>query len=186
VESGNRKLSSLLLSFSCSLDSDIETFFRNRAIEFELLSKTKTYLVCDEDHLIRNGEIFILGYFSLSLKSLDIPSGLSNRKRLILDGFSSKLHGEPIRTIPCYLIGQLGKNSSIPKEQQYLTGDELLIWSLSVIKDAVNAVGGRYVVIECHNNPELIDFYKRNGFEWFDNTSFDGIPMIQMVRRLAD
>ena len=40
-------LTELLSSFSCEKDSDIESFLHNRAVEFENLSKARTYLVFD-------------------------------------------------------------------------------------------------------------------------------------------
>ena len=41
-------LDGILSSFSCKRDQDIEDFLKNKAVEFERLSKARTYLVCDE------------------------------------------------------------------------------------------------------------------------------------------
>lgn len=57
MKEGN-KLSELLSSFSCEKDEDIEYFLHNRAIEFEKLSKARTYLVLDQEQL-KNKEIEI-------------------------------------------------------------------------------------------------------------------------------
>ena len=46
-----------------------------------------------------------------------ILSDMSNRMRKELDGFSTKIHGEQISDFPCYLIGQLSKNSNIKSEE---------------------------------------------------------------------
>ena len=154
-EDSTKRLAETLSSFSCANDTDIEAFLRNRAIEFEILSKARTYLVCDADVFEEEDRFLILGYFSLSLKTLSIPDGISNRKRKDLDGFNAKLHGEPIRDVPCYLIGQFGKNSAIPREQQILSGDELMELALSAMRPAVEAVGGRHVMIECHDKKSI-------------------------------
>lgn len=53
-----------LTSFSCKQDTDIEFFLHNRAVEFETLSKSCTYLIVDEEGLL-NGTFMILDYFSL-------------------------------------------------------------------------------------------------------------------------
>ena len=50
IGEGN-ELNELLSSFSCSKDQDIEYFLQNRSIEFEKLSKARTYLVFDQDEL---------------------------------------------------------------------------------------------------------------------------------------
>lgn len=128
----------------------------------------------------------ILGYFSLSLKTLSIPDGISNRKRKELDGFNAKMHGEPIREVPCYLIGQLGKNSALTKEEQTLSGSKLIDLAISVVMTAVESVGGRYVMVECHDRQALIDFYNRNGFKKISCVEFEGIPMVQLTRKLVE
>lgn len=158
----------------------------NRAIEFEFLSKARTYLVCDGEALKNQGKLIILGYFSLSLKTLSIPDGVSNRKRKELDGFNAKMHGEPIREVPCYLIGQLGKNSALTKEEQTLSGSKLIDLAISVVMTAVESVGGRYVMVECHDRQALIDFYNQNGFKKISSVEFEGIPMIQLTRKLVN
>lgn len=82
-------LKQFLSSFSCIEDEDIESFLNNRAIEFERLSKSRTYLICDEEQLANNGLdcITIYGYISVALKILTIPKEISNRmrKELLVD-----------------------------------------------------------------------------------------------------
>ncbi|MBP5194726.1 MAG: hypothetical protein J6Z42_01880, partial [Lachnospiraceae bacterium] len=84
----------------------------NRAVEFENLSKARTYLVFDTADL-ENGKEHpvIYGYISLALKILTVPASVSNRLRKELDGYNAKIHGQQISDFPCYLIGQLSKNS---------------------------------------------------------------------------
>ena len=45
----------ILSSFICKQDEDIENFLHNRALEFEKLSKARTYLVYDSDQLEKSG-----------------------------------------------------------------------------------------------------------------------------------
>ena len=47
----DERVNRLLSSFSCAKDPDIEHFLRSRAVEFERLSKSRTYLIFDEDEL---------------------------------------------------------------------------------------------------------------------------------------
>lgn len=178
-ELGN--ITQLLSTFSCEKDKDIENFLRNRAIDFEQINKARTYLVCDA----AEGRIVILGYFSISLKVLELSDELSNRKRKILDGLSAKLHGRVIKSVPCYLIGQLAKNSDISGEQA-VDGTELINRAISIIRSAEMLVGGRYVLVECRDTPELIKFYEDNNFEQFEKLPFENAPMVQMLRTLCD
>lgn len=174
-------LNRYLSSFSCDQDADIESFLRLRAAAFEKLSKSRTYLLLDEDKLAE-GEFVILGYFALALKVLIIPVDKSIRSRQELDGFSGKIHGEPIREIPCYLIGQIARNSAV--EKFAVSGSELMDYALSVIQTSADAVGGRYVLIECHDDAKLLRFYEKNDFHEFARLPMGETPMVQMIRKI--
>ena len=66
----------------------------------------------------------IYGYISLALKILTVPAYVSNRLRRELDGYNAKIHGQQISDFPCYLIGQLSKNSEV--RDNPVTGSDLL------------------------------------------------------------
>ena len=100
---GDTVIESYVANFYCSKDFDIEDFLKRKAVLFEKLGKSRTFLVVDED-------FDIIGYFSLALSILDIPQILSNRKRKDMDGLSAKRKGELVEKIPSILIGQLAKN----------------------------------------------------------------------------
>ena len=174
-------LEDILSSFSCELDADIQSFLHTKAVEFENISKSRTYFLCDPDKM-EKGEFLILGYFALSLKVLILPDDMSVRARKEIDGYRGKIHGIPIREVPCFLIGQLAKNSNI--DSTILSGRELLEAAFSVIYSAMSAVGGRYVMIECRDEEKLLKFYKDNGFEEFLREPEGQMPMVQMLCRL--
>lgn len=171
-------------SYFLTVPKDIESFLHNRAVEFENLSKARTYLVCEEEQLESNSleHVTIYGYISLALKILTIPDVISNRMRKELDGFSAKIHGEPVHDIPCYLIGQLSRNSAVPKE--LLSGSELISYACDVIAGAVDAVGGRYMMIECRDKQKLIHFYQQNLFKEIARIPDENMPMVQMIRKI--
>lgn len=158
----------------------------DKAIKFENLNKARTYLIYNEEQVEKPDfcldQLVIYGYITLSLKILTVPPETSGNKRKNLDGLSSRLHGKPISDFPCYLIGQLAKNSNI--ENNELTGDALLQFAYKTIASAVDAVGGRYMMIECHNNSKLIDFYTRNDFDEIARESDGQFEMVQMIRKI--
>ena len=100
-----------------------------------------------------------------------------------LDGFSAKFHGDPIREIPCYLIGQLARNSNVTKES--VSGMQLIDFALQVIAKSVESVGGRYVMIECHDNEKLIGFYNANMFTEISRIPDKENTMVQMIRKIC-
>lgn len=176
----------LLSSFSCEQDRDIERFLRSRAVEFERLSKSRTYLICDEEQLAdtedKKDALIIYGYISLALKILSVPDTVSNRVRKELDGFHAKLHGQQIQEFPCYLIGQLSRSSNVPKDA--VSGKQLIGFACDVAAAAVDAVGGRYIMAECRNEEKLIRFYERNHFREIARVSDKDQTMVQLIRRL--
>lgn len=122
----------------------------------------------------------MLGYFSLALKVLSVPDIFSNNKRKNIDGLSAKIHGEKIKDFPCYLIGQLSRNSTVDKAK--ISGDKIVEYALSIIKSAMCDVGGRAVMVECRNRKKLVNFYRNNGFEVVDNIPDGDDEMIQMIQ----
>ena len=182
----DNRLKRMLASFSCSYDEDIQNFLHNRAIEFERLLKSRTYLIIDKKQFQKPGikldELTIYGYISLAVKVFTVPEGTSNRKRQQLDGFSAKEHGEQISNFSCYLIGQLARNSSVPKES--ISGVDLLNFAYEIIAISVDAVGGRNILIECHNHKKLVRFYLNNGFDTISKIPDEKQTMVQMIRRI--
>lgn len=172
------------MTFSCAQDEDIEYFLHNRAVEFDKVSKSRTYLIVDEDQMqhCTIDELTVFGYFTLAMKILTVPKSYSNRNRINIDGFNAKINNVPIKDFPCYLIGQLSKNSNVPKES--ISGSEIMEKALSVIKASAEMVGGRIVLIECRNKKELLKFYNSNGFSSLDKIPDGETQMIQMIRNI--
>jgi hypothetical protein len=176
-----------LSSFSCEQDEDIEQFLLERAVEFEKLSKARTYLICDQEQLenpnFQHEQLIIYGYISLALKVLSIPESTSNRARKELDGFSAKIHGEKINDFPCYLLGQLSKNSNVPRNA--IRGETLINFAYDIIAASVDAVGGRYMMVECRDIEKLIHFYENNSFKAIAHIPDNNQPMVQMIRKIS-
>ena len=59
-----------LSSFSVKRNPDVENFIRTNAVAYEKSNNARTYLVTNEND-------DILGYFSLALSVVDIPTGIS-------------------------------------------------------------------------------------------------------------
>lgn len=123
------------------------------------------------------------GYISIALKILSVPQDMSNRMRKELDGFSAKIHGDLISDFPCYLIGQLSKNSNVRSDG--ISGKQLIGFASDIIATSVEAVGGRYMMIECRNEEELIQFYKDNYFREIARIPDENQQMVQMIRKIG-
>lgn len=61
------------------------------------------------------------------------------------------------------MIAQLSKNMAY-KEENLITGAELLQMAFDKIIEAQQILGGRLVYLECEDNEHLINFYEKHGF----------------------
>jgi uncharacterized protein YtpQ (UPF0354 family) len=153
--------------FECK-DKDVEYFLKNKAFEFEKRDKSRTYLVIDEE------TADLMGYFTLSLKSLEFRDTLSKNKIKDIDGFSKDVKGVAIA-----LVGQFGKDEV---KARAVSGKAMFTLCLNILYDVQALIGGRYVLIECHDFEKVVDFYRSNDFERLQYDKSDSY--LQMVRRL--
>jgi len=159
--------------FFCSKNEDVETFLRKRAIPFEKASRSRTYLILDEEAL-KDREINIIAYFTVSMKALTLREEISKSVRRNLDGLGNK-EGS---TFVVYLIGQLGKNDTYCSE---INGKEIIKCAIDTIIEAYEIVGGRYILVECEPVPKLRALYESNGFTFLQE-SIDNDSLIQFIR----
>jgi len=159
--------------FFCSKNEDVETFLRKRAIPFEKASRSRTYLILDEEAL-KDRKINIIAYFTVSMKALILREEISKSVRRNLDGLGNK-EGS---TFVVYLIGQLGKNDAYCSE---INGKEIIKCAIDTIIEAYEIVGGRYILVECEPIPKLRTLYENNGFTFLQE-SIDNDSLIQFIR----
>lgn len=139
---------SILQTFTCSINPDLENFLHNpnKAIRLEKSHSARTYLYTHTVGL----NIEIVGYFTITQKVLNTDS-ISRSTVKKLDGVDKNREH-----IACFLIAQLGKSTNC----KYKIGKHLL-------KDAVDRVaqidelgGVRFILIDAINNEKVIDFYR--------------------------
>lgn len=186
-ELGESAVKSLLSSFSCPLNPDVEHFLKHTAIEFAKQSISSTYLI-----LASYQDKYVLaGYFSLANKIFcidkdSLPSRTWKKRMSKFGQFDQTIQRY---TISAPLIGQLGKNYT-NSYNKLITGDELLKLALNKVREMQTIVGGKIVYLECEDKEPLLDFYSQNGFVNFGKRTLDkdetntlsGDYLIQMLR----
>ena len=166
----------VLSKFKSKGNTDIEIFLHNKATFFEKSSISTTHLIFNNDNLL-------LGYFTVSNKSLILSKErvdkLSNsRRKKLMQSEQILKNGHII--VNSYLIGQLGKNYNLSSKKQ-IRGKDLLTSAFNVVLEAKELINAKYVWLECRNSEKLIDFYKKFGFEKIDNfISKDGLVVMMM------
>lgn len=159
---GEEKLFHLLSTFSCPDNPDVEHFLLHNAIEFTKKDQSITYLVFHSENAT------LVGYFSLALKPISIcTTNISKTMLKKLARVSVFDKGANSYTTAAYLIAQLGKNYSLPKEQQ-ISGSVLLEIAMKIISNLKYSIGGKIEFLECEDNAFLLDFYTKNHFKPFN------------------
>ena len=179
-EMGEEQARELLSGFSCPPNPDIERFLKRNAIEFAKQGLSQTHLVfTDQDELT--------GYFTLANKPLTMDTYTSTlsatmRKRVEKFAVYDNRIREHILSTP--LIAQLGKNYSGGRNR-LISGDELLALACDKVERILFDLGGKFVYLECADNPKLLDFYRSNRFRAFSRRYLaepDGEYFVQMLK----
>ena len=186
-ELGEDMTKNILSRFCCPKNPDVQTFIRDKAIEFSKAGLSKTYLVYwraeNENHLV--------GYYTIASKHFTAAKeNVSNTlwKKLKKHGTFDTAINKCI--IPAPLIAQLGKNY-VDGNDKLISGDELLFLAENRLKMIQNEIGGRFVYLECEDIPELRTFYENNGYIKFaereldrDETDLRGSYLLQYLKIL--
>ena len=184
---GESAAKSILSSFSCPLNPDVDYFLKNTAIEFAKQGISSTYLIMAS----YKNKYVLVGYFTLANKifCIDKDSLPSKSWKKRMNKFGQFDPAIQRYTISAPLIGQLGKNYTNSYDT-LITGDELLKLALDKVKEMQYIVGGKIVYLECEQKERLIEFYQRNGFVNFGTRKLDrdetdklsGDSLVQMLR----
>jgi hypothetical protein len=162
----NRKVRDLLHTFSCTINIDLEDFLHNKALTFEKHLRSRTYLYIDNE--IKK----VAAYFTIAISTLHTDN-ISSETIKILDGYQDNT-----KSIPCFLIGQLGKSD---KYKDKKIGEFILEDSIDIIDNLHYAVGGRFILLDAINAKEVVEFYKNSLFFPIE-ISDENVESIKMIR----
>ncbi len=173
-------IENILNSFK-SINSEIEIFLKEKAINFEKSSISSTNLVFDN-----KGQL--VGYFTIANRSLIIPKEdlktLSRTQLKKLSHSGAILRNGDLMT-SSFLIAQVGKNYSI-EEGNLITGNQLLTYVYELFLRIKKMINVKYLWLECQNEPKLISLYKDFGFKILENViSEEGLKVMIMELKYA-
>lgn len=167
-----------IANFSCPLDNDIEYFLKEKAVIFERMAISRTHLV----YTSYKSKHVLAGYFAISNKPLNINRTVPKSLLKSLTGFKNP----KIKTINCYLIGQLSKNYELGNTR-LISGEELLRMAFKRIVSVQQTIGGRCIVVECADKPKLREFYEKYGFRLYGESCSEGEnkrKLLQYIREI--
>jgi len=158
--------------FSCR-DGDVESFLKEKALDFDKRHISRTYLVIDREAYIGD-KVMLLGYYTITIKTLDFGQNLSKSKIKRIGGFTSD-----ITSTEAILIGQLGKDQN---HKNAIDGKTIMDYAVETVYAIHNLAGRRIVFLECSDNDKIVKFYQDNGFIFLQSS--DGGEYLQMIRYL--
>ena len=179
ASAGISAVSSLVSSFSCPPNNEVETFLKRNALDFTKRSVSITHL------LVSPEDRECLGYFTLTHKPFSVKAqSLSNSQRKRMERFAKYDGDLGVYTVSAFLIAQIGKNFS---SVTTVTGAGLMAAAFDRIAAAIHEIGGQAVFLECEDgNAKLKAFYEKNGFVACARrfSKEDGVFYLQMFRFL--
>lgn len=163
--SSKNQIKKLLQTFKCNQNLDLQEFLYNKALLFEKNLRSRTYIYID------NKTKKVVAYFTIAISTL-YTNCISSEVIRLLDGYR-----DDIQSIPCFLIGQLGK-SDLYKDIKI--GQFIIEDAIGIIDNAQISLGGRFILLDSINIKEVISFYEDNLFFAIeDNQELDSIKMIK-------
>lgn len=170
----------ILSEFSCPLNPEIESFVRNKAIDFAKQKLSVTHFMIDT-------EGNIVAVFTLAHKAISVSADkLSATWRKKLSRFSEIDSDTGKYMVSAFLIAQFGKNLDPALNCELPDGRTMMQSVLSILDGVQKTVGGGVIYLECENKPALLSFYKSdaNGFREFDTrlSASDNTNYIQLLR----
>lgn len=140
---GEDATKTILSSFSCPLNNDIENFIKYKAIEFSKRTTAKTHLVFWQTDDTKYMEF--VGYYTITYKVITVDrTVLSNTeaKKLKNQGVYDESKRE--YTVSAPLIAQLGKNYSNGNDT-LIDGADLLHLAVNKVHKIQKEIGGRFM-----------------------------------------
>jgi len=160
-----RKVKRLLETFSCTRNMDLQEFLHDKAITFETNLRSRTYLYVD------NTTYEVAAYFTITISTLHTEN-ISPEVIKLLDGYK-----DDVASIPCFLIGQLGKSDTFEPQK---IGEYILNDAIEIIDQSQESLGGRFILLDAINREQVIKFYEANAFFPIEKgTDLESIKMIK-------
>lgn len=182
---GEEDCRSILSSFICPLNKDVENFIHNKSIEFALQHIAITFLVFVENRK----QLLFVGYYTLANKFVSISGNtLSKTMQKRISKFSQYDTNSRSYLISMPLIAQLGKNFAYENVNINFTGTELLTLACNRVLQVQKIIGGKMTYIECSANQKLYKFYSEHDFVVFgkrekENEELSDSPhLVQMLK----
>ena len=153
--------------YTCSKNADIDSFFHDntpdnyRDYRLEMMGTTHCFFTDEKDNMIRPKMVCAFSLSNSSLRTDILPNNRRNRLNRSIPNAKRRFQ------YPAILIGELCVFDGFGhKTFGYNIADEMMNLIKTIAIDPDNNSSSRYLIVDALNSPDVIEYYKRNGFEF--------------------
>lgn len=156
--------------FTCA-DNNITVFFTKEYADYAYQLLGKSYCFVEQE---KKQIVCAFTVANSSIRADLLPNSRRNK-------LNRQIPNEKRRSqYPAVLIGQLAVGNQY---KGLHIGNELLDFIKSWFIDPLNKTGCRYIVVDALNNPKILDFYQRNGFNFLFLTEDEERKFLHIIRQ---
>ena len=153
--------------YTCSKNADIDSFFHDntpdnyRDYRLEMMGTTHCFFTDEKDNMIRPKMVCAFSLSNSSLRTDILPNNRRNRLNRSIPNAKRRFQ------YPAILIGELCVFDGFGhKTFGYNIADEMMNLIKTIAIDPDNNSSSRYLIVDALNSPDVIEYYKRNSFEF--------------------
>ena len=153
--------------YTCSRNADIDSFFHDgtpdnyRDYRLEMMGTTHCFFTDEKDKTVRPRMVCAFSLSNSSLRTDILPGSRRNRLNRSIPNAKRRFQ------YPATLIGELCVFDGFGhKTFGYDIADEMMNLIKTIAIDPENNSSSRYLIVDALNSPEVIGYYKRNGFDF--------------------
>ena len=153
--------------YTCSKNADIDSFFHDltqdnyRDYRLEMMGTTHCFFTDEKDNTTQPKMVCAFSLSNSSLRTDILPKNRRNRLNRSIPNAKRRFQ------YPAILIGELCVFDGFGhKTFGYNIADEMMNLIKTIAIDPDNNSSSRYLIVDALNSPEVIEYYKRNGFEF--------------------
>lgn len=153
--------------YTCSKNADIDSFFHDntpdnyRDYRLEMMGTTHCFFTDEKDNTTRPKMVCAFSLSNSSLRTDILPNNRRNRLNRSIPNAKRRFQ------YPAILIGELCVFDGFGhKTFGYNIADEMMNLIKTIAIDPDNNSSSRYLIVDALNSPDVIEYYKRNGFEF--------------------
>lgn len=153
--------------YTCSKNADIDSFFHDntpdnyRDYRLEMMGTPHCFFTDEKDNTTRPKMVCAFSLSNSSLRTDILPNNRRNRLNRSIPNAKRRFQ------YPAILIGELCVFDGFGhKTFGYNIADEMMNLIKTIAIDPDNNSSSRYLIVDALNSPDVIEYYKRNGFEF--------------------